>query len=89
MKFIFDQITNKIWLPRYQQVIQKEKSLNITQKCKVKIKNKGKNFIRRSHHIPNYLLNKPTNNHILTNTNNLIQVSIHSGQHFTLYLDEL
>ena len=84
---IFDAIQDQIWLPRCALIIQKEKSLGITQKQKNCTKNHGTFFLKRSSHVPSYVSDLPIYNDNLTNAATLIHISVTNGQHFSHFLD--
>ena len=85
LQFIFDQVQDKIWLPRCNAVIAKEASLNITQAMKIASKNSSSSFLKRSAHVPSHVAHKPIFNNYLTNIDNLLWVSIRNGERFTLF----
>ena len=85
LQFVFDQVQEKLWLPRCAAVVAKETSLNITQAMKIASKNSNSSFLKRSAHVPSHVANKPIFNKYLTNIEHLLQVSVRNGERFSLF----
>src|SRR3989337_291728 len=85
LQFIFDQVQEKLWLPRCNAVVAKENSLNITQAQKIARSTSSSNFLKRSAHVPSHVSSKPIFNKHLANIDNLLRASIRNGEKFTLF----
>src|SRR5687767_11416782 len=85
LQFIFNQVQEKLWLPRCNAVVAKELSLNITQVTKIAASNSNSSFLKRSAHVPSHVSSKPIFNKHLAHIDDLLRVSIRNGEKFTLF----